>query len=55
MRPMTTPPLDAELTAAVLAHLGVAAATPSRALLDALVGQLDWGLPFGGRSESMEP
>ena len=33
---MTTPPLDA-LTKAVLAYLGVAAAAPSRELLDALV------------------
>jgi hypothetical protein len=24
-------------------------------MLGKLVGQLDWGLPFGGRSESMEP
>ena len=37
MRLMTTLPLDAALTDAVLAHLGVAAATPSLELLDALV------------------
>ncbi|MHB8646065.1 MAG: arylamine N-acetyltransferase [Thermomicrobiales bacterium] len=34
---MTTAPLDAPLTQEVLAHLGVAAAAPSPALLDALV------------------
>ena len=34
---MTTPPLDARTTEAVLAHLGVAAAPPTPAFLDALI------------------
>jgi hypothetical protein len=50
MHPMTTAPLDADLTTAVLAHLGVAPAAPSRDLLDALVTAYTRRVPWESAS-----
>jgi arylamine N-acetyltransferase len=50
MRPMMTAPLDADVTKAVLAHLGVVAAAPSRDLLDALVTAYTRTVPWESAS-----
>jgi arylamine N-acetyltransferase len=50
MRPMMTAPLDADMTKAVLAHLGVVAAAPSRDLLDALVTAYTCTVPWESAS-----
>jgi arylamine N-acetyltransferase len=50
MRPMTTPPLDATLTDAVLMHLGVTAAAPSLDLLDDLVTAYTRTVPWESAS-----
>jgi arylamine N-acetyltransferase len=47
---MTTPPLDATLTDAILAHLGVAAAAPSLALLDDLIRAYTQTVPWESAS-----
>jgi N-acetyltransferase len=61
MRPMTTPPLDAALTQEALAHLGVAPAAPTLALLDELVTAYTRAVPWESasriarRAEAAEP
>lgn len=47
---MTTPPLDATLTDAVLAHLGVAAVAPSLTLLDGLIRAYTQTVPWESAS-----
>lgn len=47
---MTTPPLDATLTDAVLAHLDIAAAAPSLALLDDLIRAYTRTVPWESAS-----